>query len=343
MEVLVTGGLGYIGSHTVVALAEAGHSPIIVDNLCNSQAWIHARLEQLAGRAIPFYQVDCTDRLALAQVFAQHPNMQAVVHFAALKAVGESTRHPLEYYQNNLGSLLAVLLAMQQHHVGILVFSSSATVYGEPEKLPVTEATPLQPPTSPYGATKAMAERIIADAVQATPQLRAMALRYFNPVGAHPSSRIGELPQGTPNNLVPYMTQATRGVVPDLKIFGHDYATPDGTPLRDYFHVVDLARAHALAIDYLAKAHEGLPLQFVNVGAGTPVSVLQVVETFRQATGQPLPYRFAPRRAGDVEAIWCDATLAKNLLGWQPEYTLADALLHAWKWEQTLGEQDLSD
>lgn len=339
MEILVTGGLGYIGSHTVVSLIEQGYKPVIVDNLANTSRNVLDRITRITGEEVPYYEIDCANLTALREVFKQHHAISGAIHFAALKAVGESVEKPIDYYENNLGSLLTLLRCMVEFKTPYLVFSSSATVYGQPAKLPATEESPLQPPESPYGATKSIAELIIRDAVHAYPTLRTLALRYFNPIGAHPSGLLGELPQGVPNNLLPYVTQTAMGIRKELRIWGHDYNTPDRTALRDYFHVCDLARAHVLAFAAMRDGKIKEPLDFINIGAGDPVSVLEIVQTFQEVNGVKVPYILAERRAGDIEAIWADTEKAKKLLGWKPAYSLRDALLHAWSWEKHLSQE----
>ena len=334
-NILLTGGLGYIGSHTAIALCEAGYTPIIIDNLSNSRREVLEGIATLCGFTPPFEQGDCANPHFVDKLFQTHAPFLAVIHFAALKAVGESVRKPLEYYCNNIGSLLQILKAMGPN-CPRLVFSSSASVYGQPSQLPVTELTPLQPPTSPYGATKLFSERIIEDALAANPNLSAIALRYFNPIGAHPSGRIGELPQGEPQNLLPYITQTAVGIRKKLTIFGNDYNTPDGTPLRDYFHVADLARAHVLALQALERQTDTNPrFDVINVGSGAPKSVLDIVTSFQDATGIHVPYEFGPRRSGDAEAVWADISKANRILHWQPQFSLTDALRDAWLWEKT--------
>lgn len=334
-KVLLTGGLGYIGSHTAIALHNAGYTPIIIDNLSNSSLDVLANIEKICGQTPNFEQGDCADDAFIANVFRAHAPFAAAIHFAALKAVGESVKKPLEYYKNNLDSLLQILNAMGSQ-CPRLVFSSSASVYGQPTHLPVTELTPLQPPTSPYGATKVFAERIIEDTIAANPSLSAISLRYFNPIGAHPSGLIGELPQGEPQNLLPYITQTAKGIRKQLTIFGNDYNTPDGTPLRDYFHVMDLARAHVLAVRALEQRSPSSPrIDVINVGSGAPRSVLDIVTSFQNATGVAVPHSFGPRRSGDAEKVWADISKAKSVLGWQPQLSLSDALRDAWLWEQS--------
>lgn len=332
--ILITGGTGYIGSHTVVELAAAGYGAVVVDDLSNSEASVADRLAEITGRPVPFERVDCTDREKLEEVFRRHA-FGAVIHFAASKAVGESVEKPLLYYRNNLVSLLNVLDLMQAYGVRDLVFSSSCTVYGQPDRLPVTEETPRRPPTSPYGNTKQVAEDIIADTVRASGgKLRAVNLRYFNPIGAHPSALIGELPRGVPGNLVPYITQTAAGIRECLSIFGSDYPTPDGTAVRDYIDVTDLARAHVSALERLGTGRGKSGNEYFNVGTGRGVSVLELVRTFEEVNGLKLNYRLAERRAGDIERIWADPSLARRELGWTARVPLAETLKNAWQWEK---------
>jgi len=337
MQILVTGGLGFIGSHTVVALNEANYEPIIIDNLSNSEKFILERLEQITGKSIPFYEGDCCDFGLLENIFSAH-EIEGIIHFAAYKAVGESVAEPLKYYENNLLSLITLLKVMQKFGVSHLVFSSSCTVYGQAETLPVNENAPILPATSPYGNTKQIGEEIIRDVVHSGAKIKAIALRYFNPIGSHPSGLIGELPRGIPNNLVPFITQTAAGLRQELKIFGNDYPTPDGTCIRDYIHVCDLAEAHVQALAYLRK--QEIPFyNFVNVGTGKGNSVLEVVNIFQEVTAKKVPYKIAPRRKGDVIAIYADAEKAEKELQWQAKRTLADALRDAWNWQLSLGEK----
>lgn len=327
--ILVTGGLGYIGSHTCVVLAEAGHELVIVDNLCNAKLEALARIRELApGRRIEFERLDLRDRPALERLLASR-RVEAVVHFAGLKAVAESVEKPLLYYENNVGGSLTLLLAMQAHGVRRIVFSSSATVYGDPERLPLTEAHPLRP-TNPYGRTKLMIEHILADQAAADPQFVYAALRYFNPAGAHPSGRIGEDPRGTPNNLFPYIARVAAGRLGKLNVWGSDYATPDGTGVRDYLHVMDLARGHLAALGYLAKRGRSLT---VNLGTGRGYSVLEAVRAFESASGRKIGLDMAPRRPGDVAQCYADASLAARELGWRAELRLKHMCGDAWRWQ----------
>jgi len=336
-KILVTGGAGYIGSHAVVELVQAGFHPIIVDDFSNSQESVLAGLKTILGTSVPIHRIDCGDAAALRSVFAAEPDIAGVIHFAAFKAVGESVQKPLAYYQNNLGSLLTLLAVMPEFGVEALVFSSSCTVYGIPDALPVTEATPTKKATSPYGATKQMAEDILTD-VAAAGGLRTILLRYFNPIGAHESAKIGELPLGVPNNLVPFITQTAAGIREQLTIFGDTYDTPDGTNIRDYIHVVDLAKAHIVAVRRLLEKKAPAAVETFNVGTGHGNSVLEVVQTFERVTGQKLNYVVGPARPGDVPAIYADATKAAEVLGFKTETSLADSLASSWKWQQSLGK-----
>ena len=334
-KTIVTGGAGFIGSHTWVELLAAGFEPIIVDDLRNSEQRALAGLERITGRKPTIHCVDCTDATALDKVFAiERPD--SVIHFAADKAVGESVRDPLKYYHNNIGSLVALLRVMAKHSVKDLVFSSSCTVYGEGDRLPVTEDSLTGMAASPYGYTKVVCEQMLRDASIADPALRVVMLRYFNPIGAHPSAHIGELPIGVPNNLVPFITQAAAGLRDKLTVFGDDYPTRDGSCIRDYIHVVDLAKAHVLALQWLATRKAPL-CEVFNLGTGQGNTVLEAVHTFEQVSGVKVPYVIGPRRTGDVMAMYADTTKSREVLGWQTELTLADALRDAWRWQQALG------
>ena len=332
-EVLVTGGAGYIGSHTTVELINAGYEVVIVDNFSNSDSSSLEGIERITGIKPTFVEADCCDKEALRRVFEEH-DFQSVIHFAAFKAVGESVEQPAKYYRNNMLSFINILELMAEYGRHNIVFSSSATVYGDADTLPVTELTPRKPATSPYGNTKQMAEDMLRDMVAATPELNGIALRYFNPIGAHPSANIGELPRGVPNNLVPYITQTAAGIRECLSIFGDDYATPDGSCLRDFIDIVDLARAHVVAIGRMVEGKNKERYEVFNVGTGRPVSVFELVNGFERANGLKLNYKVAPRRAGDVPAVWADTTLANEELGWKAERELDDTLRSAWAWER---------
>lgn len=327
--VLVTGGAGYIGSHTCVALLEAGHDVVVVDNLCNSKPAALERVEEIAGRKLRwFYRGDVRDASVLIQVFAEH-RVDAVIHFAALKAVGESVAKPLAYYENNIGGLFSLLKAMDAADVRRVVFSSSATVYGDPACVPIREDYPTAA-TNPYGRTKLMCEEVLRDLVAADARWNVALLRYFNPVGAHASGLIGEDPNGIPNNLMPYVSQVAVGKLKVLQVFGGDYATPDGTGVRDYIHVVDLAAGHVAAVERM----DGLPgVTCVNLGTGRGYSVLEVARAFERASGREVPYRIVARRPGDVAACWADAGLAHKVLGWQPQFDLDAMCRDAWRWQ----------
>lgn len=334
-KILVTGGAGYIGSHTVVELQQAGYEPVIIDNFSNSEESALDGITAIVGREIPCYRIDCTEADALRQVFEQEKGIGGVIHFAAYKAVGESVAEPLKYYHNNVGSLVTLLQVMQEYKVKNIVFSSSCTVYGIPDALPVTEQTPVQKANSPYGNTKKVCEEILTDFAASGAAMYAIALRYFNPIGAHPSAKIGELPLGVPNNLVPFITQTAIGLREQITIFGNDYETPDGTCIRDYIHVVDLAKAHVVAIDrlMLGKAEK---LEFYNVGTGNGNTVLEAIQAFENATGVKLNYKTGPRRAGDVPKIYADVTKATEVLGFKTTSTLEEAMASAWAWQLSL-------
>ena len=333
--VLVSGGAGYIGSHVTVELAEAGYEVIVADNMVNCDMTCFEGVTQIIGYRPPFVEMDFCDLEAVERLFSDY-RIDAVIHFAALKAVGESVAEPLLYYRNNLESFLNVLEAARTHGGCNVLFSSSATVYGEPEELPVTELSPRQSATSPYGNTKQMCEDFLRDSVKAYPQIKGIALRYFNPIGAHPSALIGELPRGVPNNLVPFITQTAIGRRECLNIFGNDYPTADGTCLRDYIDVVDLAKAHVCAVSRMFDGSMKEPYEVFNIGTGKPVSVLGLVNAFERVNGVKVNYRITPRRPGDVTAIWADPTLANEELGWKAERSIGDTLASAWAWEKHL-------
>ena len=335
LQIVVTGGAGYIGSHTVVELLNAGFEPVIIDDFRNSKPWIIDRIKKISGESVKVYDIDCTDEKAVQHVFNDNVRIFGVIHFAAYKAVGESVEKPIMYYQNNIDSLAIILKVMNNKGIENLVFSSSCTVYGEPKQPVVTESTPIQKAASPYGATKITSEQLIEFCVESGQKLKASLLRYFNPIGAHPSAEIGELPVGIPNNLVPYITQTANGIREQLTVYGDDYKTPDGTCIRDYIHVVDLARAHVQAIQWLLKQTNNVCEAF-NLGTGKGSSVLEIIHTFEEVNGLKVNYKIGPRRPGDVEQIWADPSKANNELNWKCQYGIKDALKHSWAWEQTI-------
>ncbi len=337
-KVLVTGGAGFIGSHTAVELVNAGYEPVIVDNFSNSFPFVLDNLSQIVGRSLTFYEADCNDKEAMGRIFAKE-QFYGVIHFAAYKAVGESVQKPLAYYHNNVGSLVVLLELMAEHKVKHLVFSSSCTVYGEPEKLPVDENAPVQKANSPYGNTKQICEEVIQDTVASGQELKAIALRYFNPIGAHETSLIGELPIGVPNNLVPFITQTAAGIRKELTVFGDDYDTRDGSCVRDYIHVVDLAKAHVRAIAYASEQSETSLYDTFNLGTGDGSTVLELVHAFEKATGEKLNYVVGPRRSGDVEKVYADVTKSSEVLGWKTEISVEDALRDAWNWQLKVKDQ----
>lgn len=329
MKVLLSGGAGYIGSHTCVELINSGHDVIVVDNYSNSCPESINRVEQITGAKISVYEADVCDSVAMDKIFAEN-QIDAVIHFAGLKAVGESCEKPIEYYRNNIDSTLTLLETMRKYSVNKFIFSSSATVYGTPETVPLVETMPTGVPTNPYGRTKLMIEQILMDTVKADSELSVVLLRYFNPIGAHESGRIGEDPNGIPNNLMPYITQVAAGRLEKLGVFGNDYNTHDGTGVRDYIHVVDLAKGHVKALDY-SNAHKGV--EVFNLGTGTGYSVLDIVNAFIKANGVDIPYVIKPRRAGDIDECYADASKAKNLLGWTAEKSLEDMCKDSWNWQ----------
>ncbi len=332
--ILVTGGTGYIGSHTVVELMNEGFEVVIVDNLSNSKIEVLDWIQKITGKKPLFEKIDLCDQVKTKEFFEKYKTMSAIVHFAASKAVGESVQNPLKYYKNNIVSLLHLLEGMKSHHIPSLVFSSSCTVYGQPDQLPVTEEAPVKKALSPYGNTKQINEEIIQDAIKANTFLKSISLRYFNPIGAHDSALIGELPLGVPDNLVPFVTQTAIGIRDELKVFGNDYETPDGSCIRDYIHVVDLAQAHVVAIKRLAENKSSKRYEYFNLGTGQGSSVLEVVNTFQEVTGVELKYKIVDRRPGDIEKIWADTSYANRELGWKSKKSLADALKSAWEWEK---------
>jgi UDP-glucose 4-epimerase len=330
--VLVTGGLGYIGSHTSVLLLEKGHEVLIVDDLSNSSPEVLDAIAKITGKTPFFETVDLKNQVGVTQLFDDYPNIKGILHFAASKAVGESVQKPIEYYQNNINSLLNVMAAIKTKTN--LVFSSSCTVYGQADQLPIAEDCPTKRPESPYGNTKKIGEELLEDATKVHSSLNVMSLRYFNPVGAHPSALIGENPKDIPQNLVPYITQSALGKIAPLTVYGNDYPTPDGTCIRDYIHVMDLANAHILALEYLEQNKPTAHLEIVNLGTGTGHSVMEVIESFKRVSKQDFQYSIGPKREGDITAAYASIEKAKNLLKWEPQHTLDDALASAWKWEQ---------
>ncbi len=338
--ILVTGGTGFIGSHTTVELQNAGYDVVIVDNLSNSSASVVDGIEKITGTRPAFEQVDCCDYAALEGVFKKHPGICGVIHFAASKAVGESVEKPLLYYRNNIVSLINILKLMPEYGVKGIIFSSSCTVYGQPdpEFLPVTEEAPIKKAESPYGNTKQINEEIIQDYIKSGANVSAIILRYFNPIGSHPTAIIGELPNGVPANLIPYLTQTAIGIRPCLKVFGDDYDTPDGSCIRDYIYILDLAKAHVAAMARIVDGKNADPVEIFNVGTGNGVSVLELIHTFEKCTGVKLNYEIAPRRAGDTEKVWGNVDKANKVLGWKAVHTLEEALSSAWKWQQKLRE-----
>ena len=334
---MVTGGLGYIGSHTAVELMEAGHRVILVDDLSNSTRDVLDGITAIAGSTPVFEEVDLRDAGAVESLFQRHSSLDGIIHFAACKAVGESVENPLLYYENNLHSLVYLLKQCRDRGISNFIFSSSCTVYGEPDQdqLPITENAPVQPAMSPYGNTKQIGEEILIDTCKAT-ELQCISLRYFNPIGAHPSALIGELPVGVPQNLVPFITQTAAGIREQLSVFGDDYPTPDGSCIRDYIHIVDLARAHVVAMERLLDQKNQDSYEVFNLGTGKGSSVLEVVKAFEQVTGMPLNYRIVDRRPGDVTAVYADTKKANDVLGWRTVHSLEEALDSAWRWEQKI-------
>ena len=337
-RILVTGGTGYIGSHTVVQFMQLGYAVTIVDNLSNSSVDVLDGISAIVGRRPEFANIDCNDYVSMEAVFKQYPDIVGVIHFAASKAVGESVEKPLMYYRNNLGSLITLLEVMRRYHVYNIVFSSSCTVYGQPDKdhLPVDETAPIQKALSPYGNTKQINEDIIFDEAHADSLLHATILRYFNPIGAHPSALIGELPNGVPNNLLPFVTQTAAGLRAELKVFGDDYDTPDGSCIRDYIYVVDLAKAHVKAVERMLVGTPTEQVEVFNLGTGRGLSVLEIVRGFMEATGVNVPYQIVGRREGDIEKVWANPMKANEVLGWKADTPVKDVLVSAWNWEKHL-------
>ena len=338
-RILVTGGTGYIGSHTVVELQNSGYEVIIVDNLSNSRADVVDNIEQITGIRPAFEQVDCLDYAGMDAVFAKYPGIKGIIHFAASKAVGESVQKPLLYYRNNLVSLINLLELMPKHQVPGIIFSSSCTVYGQPDKLPVTEEAPIKKAESPYGNTKQINEEIIRDTVASGVPVNAILLRYFNPIGAHPTALIGELPNGVPQNLIPYLTQTAIGIREKLSVFGDDYNTPDGSCIRDYIYVVDLAKAHVIAMNRILENRQKDKVEVFNIGTGRGLSVLELIHAFESATGVKLNYQITGRRAGDIEQVWADPAYANNELGWKADTSIEETLRSAWNWQLKLREK----
>jgi UDP-glucose 4-epimerase len=335
-KILVTGGTGYIGSHTTVELQKANYEVIIIDNLSNSNEHVIDGIVRITGIKPAFYKIDCNDREALEQVIKAHSDIQGIIHFAASKAVGESVEQPLKYYRNNIVSLINLLELIPVYNIKAFVFSSSCTIYGQPDTLPVTENAPIKPAVSPYGNTKQINEEIIRDTIYAGAQFNSIVLRYFNPIGAHPTAEIGELPIGIPQNLVPFLTQTAAGIRKELEVFGNDYDTPDGSCIRDYINVVDLAKAHVIAIDRILNGKSAANLEIFNLGTGRGVSVLELISTFEKATGVKVPHKITGRREGDIEKVWADPTYANHILGWKAVETLEDTLRSAWKWQEKI-------
>lgn len=333
-KILVTGGAGYIGSHTVVELIQAGYEPVIIDDFSRSDRTLVEGIEKITKQKPNVQEGDCNDKNFLQKVFKTQGPFSAVMHFAAFKSVGESVHEPLIYFKNNIGSLLTLLEVMKEFQVRDLIFSSSCTVYGQPDHIPVNESAPFKRAESPYGATKQVCERILEDVFSTG--FRIVSLRYFNPIGAHPSALMGELPIGTPNNLAPYITQTAAGKRDKLTVFGSDYNTPDGSCVRDFIHVVDLADAHVKAMEYLTKLSNENTLRIFNLGTGRGVSVLELIEQFKRVTGIDVPYIIGPRRSGDIEKVYADTTKVSNELQWKTKYTSEEGLLHAWEWEKKL-------
>lgn len=340
-KILVTGGTGYIGSHTVVELQNSGYEVVIIDNLSNSSADVVDNIEKVSGVRPIFEELDCLDYEGLNTVFAKHKGIKAIIHFAASKAVGESVQKPLLYYRNNLLSLINILELMPQHGVEGIVFSSSCTVYGQPDELPVTEKAPIKKAESPYGNTKQVNEEIICDTIKSGSPISAILLRYFNPIGAHPSALLGELPNGVPQNLIPFLTQTAIGIREKLSVFGDDYNTPDGSCIRDFINVVDLAKAHVTAIERILDKKQKQAVETFNIGTGRGLSVLELINLFEKSTGVKLNYEIVGRRAGDIEKVWANPDYANNELGWKAEISIEETLKSAWAWQLKLRERGI--
>jgi UDP-glucose 4-epimerase len=339
--ILVTGGTGYIGSHTVVELQQAGYPVVIIDNLSNSNREVLDGIERITGIRPEFVEGDCTDINTLKALFDKYPGIKGIINFAASKAVGESMQKPILYYRNNLNTLMNLLDMMAVNDVKGIVFSSSCTVYGEPDVNPVTEQSPIKKATSPYGNTKQISEEIITDAINAGAPYKSVILRYFNPVGAHPSAEIGELPNGVPQNLIPYLTQTAIGIRKELSVFGNDYNTRDGYCIRDFIDVVDLAKAHVIAVERMLEDKSDEKIEIFNLGTGNGLSVMELINAFERATGVKVPHKIAPRRAGDIEQVWADPTRANTVLGWTATTPIDDTMRSAWKWQQRLRERGI--
>ncbi|MGY5846653.1 UDP-glucose 4-epimerase GalE [Salegentibacter sp. HM20] len=339
-KILVTGGLGFIGSHTVVALLEDGYDVVIIDDLSNSSIDVLGGITKITQKTPEFENIDLRDKGRVKEFFNDYPDIEGVIHFAASKAVGESVENPLLYYENNLSSLIYLLKELNRKDEPKFIFSSSCTVYGQADKLPIDENAPVKKAESPYGNTKQVGEEIIADTCKTRDSFKAIALRYFNPIGAHPSGEIGELPIGTPQNLVPFITQTAIGKREKLSVFGDDYPTADGTCIRDYIHVMDLARAHVVALNRLMEGKEKQNYEVFNLGTGKGNSVLEVIESFEKSTGEKLPYQIATRREGDIISAFADTTKANEILGWKAVHNLDEALASAWKWEKVVKERE---
>ncbi len=340
-RILVTGGTGYIGSHTVVELQKAGYPVVIIDNLSNSNREVLDGIERISGIRPDFVEADCTDLNALKKLFADYPGIKGIINFAASKAVGESVEKPILYYRNNLNTLLNLLDLMGPNGVKGIVFSSSCTVYCEPDQNPVTEQSPIKKATSPYGNTKQISEEIITDVITSGAPFKSVILRYFNPIGAHPSAEIGELPNGVPQNLVPYLTQTAMGIRKELSVFGDDYNTPDGSCIRDYINVVDLAKAHVIAVERMLNDASEDKIEIFNLGTGLGTSVLGLIDAFERSTGVKVPHKIVGRRAGDIEKVWADPSHANNVLGWKAETSLDDTMRSAWAWQLKLRERGI--
>ena len=338
-KILVTGGTGYIGSHTTVELMEAGYEVVIIDNLSNSNENVLDGIEKITGRRPVFVKGDCTDLDTLKKLFQDNPGIKGIINFAASKAVGESVQKPLLYYRNNLNTLINLLQLMPEYGVVGIVFSSSCTVYGEPDVNPIDETAPIKSATSPYGNTKQISEEIILDYVASGAPIKSIILRYFNPIGAHPSAYIGELPLGVPQNLVPFLTQAAAGIRKELTVFGNDYNTPDGSCIRDYIDVVDLAKAHVIAMERMLNGKDHDAVEIFNLGTGRGLSVLELINAFEEATGVKVPHKIGERRAGDIEKIWAKPDKANNVLGWKAQADIKDTMKNAWKWQCKCGNQ----